>query len=405
MKTEEEIRFFLKMGYFPNYDAWPELDWGSLDPQRYKGLSREELITEGARVWRETVTAQFQAGRRTVVPLSGGMDSRAILAVLRECTESTNIETYTFGTPGTLDFDIGCAVANAVGTRHTAIPLDRVGWVLEDFVEAAARFDYQTMLFHHAPMKALDQFADGVIWSGYVGDLVTGAHCPAESTRDMATAKAAYLKRRRAVQSVDMAGSYCFLHLIGGDHTPDHVEAPERVILTEVGKITAPHVLIKGFDYRTPFINSAFWRFFMSLPGRFRAGQNLYHEMLLTHWAELFSLPIKSRQSMAARALNRAWRIGRKHLKMFDWPALPMTNYMDLDVLLRRDTKLQDIVFSEIRDLKNRGVAEFVDMEAIKERHIKRMANHGDALKILFSLEINLKGLEARAVQGRRLAS
>lgn len=90
---------------------------------------------------------------------------------------------------------------------------------------------------------------------------------------------------------------------------------------------------------------------------------------------------------------------------MFDWPTLPMTNYIDLDFFLRRDENLQKIVFSELQDLKGRGLVDFIDIDAIKSRHMKRQKNHADALKMLFSLEINLKGLEARADQGRRLPS
>ncbi len=405
MKNEEDIRFFLKMGYFPGYAAWPKLDWGSVDPDRYADLSREDLIGEGARAWRETIAGQFQTGKRNVVPLSGGMDSRAILAVLRECTESSNIETYTFGTPGTLDYDLGCRVAKAAGTRHTAITLNEFSWTREDFAEAAARFDCQTMLFHHAPMRILDRFADGVIWSGYIGDVVTGGHYSQKECQDLVAAKARYFKKRRAVQSMDMAGSSDFSHLVGGEDVPDYVSAPEKVIFAEMGKITGPHILMKGFDYRTPFINSSFWSFFAGLPGIFRTRQNLYREMLLVHWKDLFFLPVKSKQSLPVRMRNRLWRIGRENLKMFDWPALPMTNYMDLDVLLRRDGNLREIVFSELRDLKGRGVVNFVDIDGTQERHMKRQGNHADALKILFSLEMNLKGLEARTMERRRLAS
>ena len=405
MKNEEEIRFFLKMGYFPGYAAWPELDWSSVDPARYKDLPRKELINEGARLWRETIAAQFQAGKRNVVPLSGGMDSRAILAALRECTESANIETYTFGTPGTLDYDLGYRVAKAAGTRHTAIALDRVAWTREDFEEAAERFGHQTMLFHHAPIKTLDQFADGIIWSGYIGDVVTGSHCSVKESRDLAAAKAGYFKKRRAVQSMDLIGDDDFSHLLGGEEVPDHVSAPERVMLAEIGKITAPHILMKGFDYRTPFINSPFWNFFMGLPVCLRRGQNLYREMLGIYWKDLFSLPVKSRQNLPVRAKNRIWRMGRDYLKMFDWPALPMTNYMDLDALLRRDKNLKEIVFLELNDLKGRGVADFIDIDAIQNRHMNRQGNHADALKILFSLEMNMKGLEAQAIPAMRVAS
>ena len=97
--------------------------------------------------------------------------------------------------------------------------------------------------------------------------------------------------------------------------------------------------------------------------------------------------------------------MGRDYLKMFDWPALPMTNYMDLDALLRRDKNLKEIVFLELNDLKGRGVADFIDIDAIQNRHMNRQGNHADALKILFSLEMNMKGLEAQAIPAMRVAS
>ena len=48
-----------------------------------------------------------------MVPLSGGLDSRTILAALLEAGLKDRITTVTYGTPGTWDYDIACDVVVA----------------------------------------------------------------------------------------------------------------------------------------------------------------------------------------------------------------------------------------------------------------------------------------------------
>lgn len=61
-----------------------------------------------------------------VVPLSGGLDSRAILAELLDRGLRKNIITVTFGTPGTLDYEIGAYVARKARVYHENIDLTKV---------------------------------------------------------------------------------------------------------------------------------------------------------------------------------------------------------------------------------------------------------------------------------------
>ncbi len=414
MKIQPEIEFFLRMGYFPGQPGKISPDYGRIDRAIYSDWPRRKLLEEAAILWRETIAGQFEPGRRHVVPLSGGLDSRAILAALLECTPARNIETYTFGTPGTYDYDLGCLVARETGTKHHAIPLGEIEWKDEDFLEAAFRFNHQTLLFHHAPVWLLDRFADGVIWSGYMGDVITGGQRPDVPSAMLADAKMSYLLNRRAVRSMEMTESppEDFLPFIGGGSvSSDCVSYDEQVLVTEAIRFSAPHVLMNGFEYRIPFINTAFWDFFFSVPDKYRRDQRLYKSMLQQEWPYLFSLPTKSHFGLplsatlprvaARRARNRIWNKARENLRIFDWPPLPMTNYMDLDLLIRKDARFRNLIETQIEDLKRRDIVPWIDIDGIRSRHMRRQGNHGDALKMLFSLEINLKGLENQAALGK----
>lgn len=53
-------------------------------------------------------------GRQLVIPLSGGADSRLILALLREL-DAPNVLTFTYGVPGSREAEISCSVAEGIG--------------------------------------------------------------------------------------------------------------------------------------------------------------------------------------------------------------------------------------------------------------------------------------------------
>jgi len=54
------------------------------------------------------------------------------------------------------------------------------------------------------------------------------------------------------------------------------------------------------------------------------------------------------------------------------------------------------VVYESIQDLKKRRIVDWINIDAIWNRHQNRQANHADALTLLASLEINLKARELR---------
>ena len=130
--SQQNLNSFLKLGYFLDYKNNKDIfiDVSSIDKQKYQKVSENELINIGSKLWIESISANFQSNQKHLVPISGGLDSRSILAGVLKHTEAKNIYTYTFGTPNTLDYDVGNYVAKKIGTNHKSFDLTRFGKVL-----------------------------------------------------------------------------------------------------------------------------------------------------------------------------------------------------------------------------------------------------------------------------------
>ena len=118
MLEERLILSFLHFGYLPQIprnlssEPWAGNKSEACDTIR-KSLDKPKLIAQGI----HALKAAFQniIGGMHIVPLSGGLDSRAILGGLLNAGLKKQITTVTFGTPGTLDYEIGSYVAKRIG--------------------------------------------------------------------------------------------------------------------------------------------------------------------------------------------------------------------------------------------------------------------------------------------------
>ena len=202
------IRGYLRFGYFMNYrEERIPIDYSRVDKQRYEGASFDELVRIGVQLLNATFEKLLIHRRQNVVPLSGGLDSRLVLGALREHVDPKDIHTFTFGVPGSYDYEIGNAVAKELGTRHVAMPLNTESYSVDDEIEAARRTDYQGILFHHPPLWKLDRlYAGGLYWSGYVGDAVAGSYLKRAPSRSLQEAQLTHLQSRRLVKSINLHG-------------------------------------------------------------------------------------------------------------------------------------------------------------------------------------------------------
>jgi asparagine synthase (glutamine-hydrolysing) len=255
------------------------------------------------------------AGDRLLVPLSGGLDSRAILAALMELGCDRNVTTCTWGAKGTFDFEIGGIVARVAGTRHINLPVDHADWrrqialTVEDSQGMISCLPYLPILHYQ---ELLRDYSQVVI--GYMGDPIMGSHlagnmldrnapsvedlveCVAEKhfwspvTLENVADVVGHPVRERQVQLItdtfdqerpEKLSEFC--------ESWDFHERQHKYTLYAVMKFS-------GFArYRTPFVDNDIVDFMASMPLQWRYQQRLYTNFLSVFYPGLFRLPTKNR--------------------------------------------------------------------------------------------------------------
>jgi Asparagine synthase len=404
ISADARIQSYLKLGYFIDYERNDcPIDFSRVDPAKWRHATEEQLLDEATNALRTTFAQLFDAKDEHVIPLSGGLDSRLILAALAELTEAKNLHTVTFGVPGSYDYDFGCQVAKHAGTRHTAIAIDGFTYDIDDLVERGRRMHAQVSMFFAAPLWQMERlFGRSVIWSGYVGDAIAGSHLYRDPSPTFEAAKRRYLKRRVIVRSgpLHRASDDDLLQYVSeGDLAPSILTYDEQVLFAEgVRKFTTPIVLMDGFTYRTPFINSPWMDFMMSVPAPLRYDEALLLKLTERIYPKLFALPTKMfygvgpmlrrERVLATRAINKLKRFGKRRLPFLGYPP---ALYNDFDERFRDSPDLMRIARACLDGLERRGIVDWLDLNALWKRHQDRSVNVGDALAILSSLEINLQ--------------
>jgi hypothetical protein len=414
LNDKTAVSTFLYYGYLPSPDAalppWlGVLADGQGPPRATEHRDLASWVAAGVsllkRVFRDTLG---DASGDHVVPLSGGLDSRAILSGLLENVQTHAIRTVTFGSPGMWDYEIGQQVARAAGVRCTMIDLSSKQWSWDTaaLVQTARRIGRPIGVFDaHVNLQVPTCGGAGnVYWSGFMGNPLDGDHLFPQDSTDWDQARRRFVRHNR-VCGIDLAPpgfdpQRCLppAPLLDGaslryDEQLDFVVRQQGLIQ----HIVMPH----GYAYRAPFLHPEWVRFILSVPRRYRQGRYLYKEILKTAYGQLFSLPVKChlglplqtpRWRRQARLLNLGVRgLARRLAPRWLYSIPPGRNYMDFDHALRRRPDLRTVVEENLQDLKRRGLVDWIDIEDLWRRHQQGQGNHADALMVLASLEIHLK--------------
>ena len=102
------------------------LDWTqyeNLISRGRKTINDQDAIDQAGAMFESVVPDWFDTNGRVAFGLSGGLDCRTVLASLPKSTLS-QVETFTFGIPGSTEVVEARQIADALGLHHNEIPLD-----------------------------------------------------------------------------------------------------------------------------------------------------------------------------------------------------------------------------------------------------------------------------------------
>ena len=312
MSKMEAIKAQLTYGYVPWYpkNANPEsglfkkfLSISPLNPINENNI--EKLVKKAALIFEESINKNLEQSKRSehIVPLSGGLDSRAILAALLKKVNANEITTVTFGVPGTFDFEIGNEVAKYSGTRHEIIDLSSNGWVwsVKSLKETSKNAYYPTWLFDaHINESVLRMFGEKkVVWSGYIGDVIVGSYIFSRP----------YDKKKNIQKFIDKntLNNFDFnsifiknkLSKILYNYKGSNIEYSELLhYLLRSELYIKPTILNPRHEFKTPFIDKELIGFYLKLPRKYRIGQKLYKCFLMDTYPDMFSMPVKNNYTL-----------------------------------------------------------------------------------------------------------
>lgn len=410
--NKKEINQFLAFGYIidENHSIPKEIANIHKD-DRFDACNEDEIVQAGVQSWRSAIqNILADDDQEIVVPLSGGLDSRAILAGLLEFKSHKMIYTFTFGLPGTFDYEIGNLVANFCKTNHHSYNLNEYPYTYDVLEQISQLTSSNTMLFHHAPISLInrDFGTDKAHWSGFMGDPLAGSHLPPPSEASEPSwdqARKYFVEKNTYCRSISLKSpDINYIDLLprsplGKCDSINYAECLDFAIRQQC--YVKPLVLLGELDYKLPFLHQNWVDFILNVPYWCRRNQYIYRKVLLKAYPKLFSLPVKNNGGLPLNA--KPWQLSSQNIiwiirSLFEkalsrWVHQPPlgTNFIDFNEGIRRRDDLNKLVSSLLQDLIKREIIDWIDIEDIWNKHIHRKANYADALTLLASLEVNLR--------------
>ena len=369
-----------------------------------------KLLKEGVQLWCDVCrrTAE-RAASPLLLPLSAGLDSRAVLAGLR--ANDISVQTVTYGVPGAFDYELAPRIADCAGASNERIDLQTIEITRDRLIAVAATAP--------RPSSILDMFFNQLIpaqygrsfsyINGFVGDALAGNNLKTAEGFHWPEATRAFAKWHQASRTVRLTHSEM-----------DPIAALPDAPLVDPGLLPSiqqldyairqqcmvrPIVCPPNVEVMMPFLDPSWCAFMLGLPEELRRNRAFFVELFQHGFPQLFSLPTTATGGLPLGAKESEIRHYRKRLRrrrrfrtrlhrIFPRMSVPPANrgwqYLDFRSLLREDTPLAQLFADSMARLDERRVAPWIDASGLLRSHRACEADHFKALNVLLNLELLL---------------
>jgi asparagine synthase (glutamine-hydrolysing) len=281
------------------YWTWSELHDGD-------ATNEPELLEHARAIWSAAIVRRLDRAERPGLTLSGGLDSRAILA--EASRHRDHLRAVTYGVPQSDDVRIAACVARAAGAEWELFPLYADGWLerrTNRIFETDGLMDLVDLMhaevFEHLP-SAFD-----VYLSGYIGDAVAGSTLFfAEQSQEFLATMPYYGGTLSMKHDEALAVA---AQLIQGTPGPPRFAAYEHKLPQSTNRITAaarPYVTV-----RRPFVDYRFFEVCQRIPPTWRASHRWRERWLVSTYPELFARIANQQTGVPAQSSRMRWHVTR----------------------------------------------------------------------------------------------
>ena len=368
-------------------------------------LERTEVIEEGIDAFRAAIDAelkQVDQSKSHIVPLSSGLDSRAILAALLEHPkiEKNKIKTVSFGTPRTWDYEISQEIAEAVGVKNTTLNLDAVSfdWSESSIRSYARSLDCPTRIFEgYVNSKINEMFEkEYLIWSGFFGDPSAGGHQLEDPSKKWENACSHFINSNAYTPSL-VDSSFDPAEVLPDEPYLDSNKLSYEEQLDFAHRqqcFIRPLVVQDNHTYLTPFMQEEWLNYILNIPSKERQNRSIFIDIMCKQYPDIFSHPTDSNYGLPPN--TGQYRVLAERTKIFIIRKISEvtgqdhiysgTNYLDFASKLRQECELRTTVQSLVGDFED---STKYDLTTIWKDH-QRGENNAAELRSIASAELYL---------------
>lgn len=384
---QTDINNFLRLGYYLDYDS----DF-IIQPTKtlLTDLSDINILINQARSILMNSIEIFLKKNKTsdiIVPLSGGFDSRLILACLLEFFESKKIKTYTFGTPKTYDYEIGNLIAEKLKTEHTRIDLNSLSMTMDNILYNNKVINNQCLLFYSTPFHHIDKiYGEKTLhFSGFMGDPLAGSklkNCPTiESAIDL-------FINDNTITNLSPSINKEFIKIEKTNLSNyENIDFHNRQ-----SKYIKPHVAPNN-RYYCPFLSQDFINLMFGLESKYRNNCTMYRELCFNTYPNLFELPMKDFHGLTVNNsqpeiwLKRILNYFLTNLNKYNLVNYidKRTNYFDLKYNISKND-LFSKVFTELYMLASKELSKLGILSNVESENTLKYGKNTNDLVIIASV-------------------
>lgn len=367
--------------------------WSKIKPQSVTFDTAVDLLGEA---FISAVEKHFDPKEKIGVALSGGLDSRAILAAVTKLYPDYEGYAYTFGIPNCPDVTIAQEVMRATpGWKHDIFYFEDKDW-FEPRKDMVWNTDGMKDIMHMHGAEFLQQISNhiDINLNGYLGDAILGGSYLKNTARldtriDRSISVAAY-----GGYAEDVESSFFDIQ-----HYDNYLFANRGRRFVNVGTINA----LPWVAQRKPFFDNDLVELIFSLPDHYRSNNRLYSTMLKKFFPKYFrTIAWQQTGKPASQVAPRSFtqkafgRIDKLARQFFDLS--PASNYTNYPKWIREPE-----VSFELRDLLCRDgsfYSTFTTRDFEKEflnPHLRsRFVDRSDSILRAATLEVYLRKINEK---------
>lgn len=277
--------------------------WSEIQQQK---ISFEDAVEKTGQLLINAVKRQYCSSDKIGISLSGGLDSRALIAAVNHIDPAYSGYAYTFGVNGCLDVNIAKQVIAKTNWRHEVFEFNKDNWFAPR-LERVWYTDGMLNLMHMHGSEFLHEINKhmSINLNGYAGDVILGGgflnKLPANTRINKDVAKLFF---KEHFDLIDIESDFYDI-----PHAEPAIYMSRVRRFTNMGTVN----MLSMLDQRKPFCDKKLIEFIFSIDDGYRIGNRLYSAALLHTIPNLFKdIPWQKTGKTIDKNLNIFNKISRK---------------------------------------------------------------------------------------------